>query len=219
MDSLSRLVLLTAIAHVSSGHVCQAAEPPPNILFDTDMGSDCDDVGALFILHGAVERGEAKLLATMGCISSEAIAPAIDGINTWFGRPGIPVGTLKDPGLLPGPHYTAELAARYPHKFPTSKDYPDAVTLYRQVLAKQPDGSVVVVAVGPLRNLANLLKSRPDAASPVDDTALVAKKVRRLDVMSGNYRRSPIPKTGMELQARSRIGGIGLLHLADVGAF
>ena len=172
------------------------AAAPVNVIFDTDMGGDCDDVGALFLLHGAVERGEARLLATIGCVSSDAIAPAIDGINTWFGRPEIPVGTLKDPDLLPGPHYTAELAARYPHKFPTSKDYPDAVTLYREVLAKQPDDSVVVVAVGPLRNLANLLKSRPDAASPLDGTALVAKKVRRLDVMGGNYPPSANAKDG-----------------------
>ena len=81
-----------------------------NIIFDTDMGGDCDDVGALFILHGAVERGEARLLATMGCISADAIAPCLDAINTWFGRPEIPVGTLKDPGFLVGPHYTSEIA-------------------------------------------------------------------------------------------------------------
>jgi len=160
---------------------------PVSIIFDTDMGGDCDDVGALFILHGAVERGEARLLATMGCVSTDAIAPALDGINTWFGRPEIPVGTLKDPGLLAGPHYTTELARRFPHQFATGKDYPDAVALYRQILSKEPDGSVVIVAVGPLRNLANLLKSTPDKQSPLDGRALVAKKVTRLDVMGGNY--------------------------------
>ncbi|MCY3019500.1 MAG: nucleoside hydrolase [Planctomycetota bacterium] len=167
-----------------------------NIILDTDMGGDCDDVGALFILHGAVERGEAKLLATMGCISSDAIAPCLDAINTWFGRPGIPVGTLKDPGFLVGPHYTSEIARCFPHKFPSGKDYPDAVMLYRQLLAKQPDGSVVVVAIGPLRNLANLLKSRPDDASPSDGPTLVAKKVKRLDVMGGKYPPSASKKDG-----------------------
>jgi len=160
---------------------------PVSIIFDTDMGGDCDDVGALFILHGAVERGEARLLATMGCVSADAIAPALSGINTWFGRPEIPVGTLKDPGLLVGPHYTTELAKRFPHQFSNGKDYPDAVVLYRQILANEPDGSVVIVAVGPLRNIANLLKSRPDRASALDGGALVAKKVKRLDVMGGNY--------------------------------
>ena len=116
------------------GSACFAAVPadPINVLFDTDMGGDCDDVGALFILHGAMERGEIRLLGTLGCISSDAIAPALDAINTWFGRPEIPVGTLKDPGLLPGPHYTQELANRFPHKFASGKDYPDAVALYRK---------------------------------------------------------------------------------------
>lgn len=163
------------------------AEPPVNIIFDTDMGGDCDDVGALFMLHGAVERGEAELLATMGCVSADAIAPCLDAINTWFGRPEIPVGTLKDSGFLVGPHYTAEITRRFPHRFASGNDYPDAVTLYRQVLAKQPDRNVVVVAIGPLRNLANLLKSGPDAASPLGGEALVAKKVKKLEVMGGTY--------------------------------
>ena len=166
---------------------CRAAEPTRNIIFDTDAGGDCDDVGALFILHGAVERGEAKLLATIGCTSSPAIAPCLDAINTWFGRPEIPVGTLKDPGLLPNPGYTAEIVRRFPHRFRESKDYPDAVTLYRQLLAKQPDGSAIIVAVGPLRNLANLLKSPADEISPMDGKVLIAKKVKRLEVMGGNY--------------------------------
>jgi len=185
---------IIALLLTSMGTGVLAADAPPistvapvSIIFDTDMGGDCDDVGALFILHGAVERGEARLLATMGCVSADAIAPALDGINAWFGRPEIPVGTLKDPGLLVGPHYTTELAKRFPHRFQSGKDYPDAVVLYRQILAKEPDGSVVIVAVGPLRNIANLLKSRPDRASALDGNALVAKKVKRLDVMGGNY--------------------------------
>ncbi|MEJ6579758.1 MAG: nucleoside hydrolase [Akkermansiaceae bacterium] len=164
---------------------------PVRVIFDTDMGGDCDDVGALFVLHGALELGEVDLLATMGCVSSDAIAPAIDGINTWFGRPGIPVGTLKDPGLLEGPHYTEELAKHYPGRLPRSKDYPDAVRLYREVLAAQPDQSVIIVAVGPLRNIANLLESGADAVSDLDGAGLVERKVKRLDIMGGKYPPQP----------------------------
>lgn len=197
--------LLGWIGFVSAAmHVAKpimAAEPPGhpapvpvNLIFDTDMGDDCDDVGALFILHGAIERGEARLLATMGCISADAIAPALDAINHWFGRPGIPVGTLKESGFLVGPHYTTELARRFPRRFSSGREYPDAVALYREVLARQPDASVVVLAVGPLRNLANLLRSLPDEASPLDGPALVAKKVKRLEVMGGNYPPHPNEK-------------------------
>ena len=186
--------MTVALGFVASA--VRAADAPVNLIFDTDMGGDCDDVGALFVLHGAVERGEAKLLATMGCVSADAIAPALDAINTWFGRPEIPVGTLKDPGFIAGPHYTSEIARRFPHKFPSGRDYPDAVALYRQLLAQQPDDSVVVLAVGPLRNLANLLKSRADETSPLDGVALVAKKVKRLDIMGGNYPPFANPKDG-----------------------
>lgn len=189
MRSRPRLTLLVAviIALFGTPRISHAAEPPINIIIDTDVDQDCDDIGALFILHGAVERGEAKLLATMGCTSSDAIAPALDAMNTWFGRPGIPVGTLKDRGFLMHKGFAEEIIRRFPHQFPSGADYPDAITLYRQVMAKQPDSSVVVLAVGPLRNLANLLKSGPDMASPLDGRALVAKKVKRLVIMGGNY--------------------------------
>ena len=189
MKLLSGLILVTSLTLSlwAAPQLCHAVEPPVNIIFDTDVDQDCDDIGALFILHAAVERGEANLLATMGCTSSGAIAPALDAINTWFGRPGIPVGTLKDKGFLAHHGFGEEISRRFPHQFPSGADYPDAVTLYRQVMAKQPDGSVVVLAVGPLRNLANLLKSGPDAASPLDGRALVAKKVKGLEIMGGTY--------------------------------
>jgi hypothetical protein len=110
---------------ISSGH-SQAAEAPINIIFDSDVDQDCDDIGALFILHGAIERGEANLLATMGCTSSNAIAPCLDSVNTWFGRPEIPVGTLKDKGLLEHKGFANEVILCYTHKHFSGYDYPDA---------------------------------------------------------------------------------------------
>ena len=197
MNSKSSFSLIACLAiSVIAG---RAAEPS-NIIFDTDMGGDCDDVGALFILHGAVERGEAKLLATMGCVSSDTIAPALDAINTWFGRPEIPVGTLKDPGFKDGKCYTDEIARCFPHRFPSGKDYPDAVALYRRILANQPDQSVIVVAVGPLRNLANLLKSPADAASRLEGVAQERQGF------------------GIQLHGRRAIHRPGLRQLADARA-
>ncbi len=183
---LDPFTIITA-AVLFLGTLVHAVEPPVGIIFDTDVDHDCDDIGALFILHAAVERGEANLLATIGCTSSDAIAPCLDGINTWFGRPEIPVGTLKDKGFLDHKGFAAEMIRHYPSKFRSGQDYPDAVKLYRQTLARQPDKSVVVLAVGPLRNLANLLKSQPDDISPLDGRALIAAKVKRLDVMGGIY--------------------------------
>lgn len=180
-------ILAVTIALLVTGEWAQAIQSPVSIIFDTDVDHDCDDIGALFLLHGAVERGEARLLATIGCTSSDAAAPCLDAINTWFGRPEVPVGTLKDQGFLDHQGFGEEIAKRYPKQFASGKDYPDAVQLYRKILMLQPDGSIVVLAVGPLRNLANLLRSPPDDLSPLDGLGLVAKKVKRLEVMGGNY--------------------------------
>ena len=189
MNVIKQLFFSAALplAALACHPLLHAEEPTVNVIFDSDVDHDCDDIGALFMLHGAVQRGEAKLLATMGCTSTDEIAPALDAINTWFGRPEIPVGTLKDEGFMDHKGFAADLIKHYPSKFSSGKDYPDAVTLYREILAKQPDGRVTILAVGPLRNIANLLKSRPDKASPLDGKALVAQKVKRLEIMGGTY--------------------------------
>jgi len=158
-----------------------------NVILDTDIGPDCDDVAALVLLHGAVNRGEASLLATMCCISSEWGAPCLDAINTYFGHPEIPVGTLKDPGFLDGNSYNQVIAKHYPHALMSGKEAPDATALYRQVLIGQPDASAVVIATGPLRNLGKLLRSPPDDYSPLNGLELVSRKVKSLVCMGGNY--------------------------------
>jgi len=45
---------------VSARSQDEKSRVPLPIIFDTDMGGDCDKVGAVFILHSAVERGERK---------------------------------------------------------------------------------------------------------------------------------------------------------------
>ena len=65
-------------------------------------------------------------------------------------------------------------------------DLPDAHMLYRQILAKQPDHSVVIATVGFSTNLARLLDTPADEYSPLTGKELVAKKVKFLSAMAGN---------------------------------
>ncbi len=168
-----------------------AAAAPARILFDTDIGPDCDDAGTMAVLHALADRGEAVVLGMACCTSSEWGAPCLDAINTWYGRPDVPVGTCRTKtGFLcgGGDHkYNEHVAKHFPNALKSGAGAPDAVALYRKLLAAQPDGSVTVVATGPLPNLAALLDSRPDAASPLDGVALVKKKARLLVVMGGRY--------------------------------
>src|SRR5262249_41255114 len=63
----------------------------------------------------------------------------------------------------------------------------DAVTLYRKILAAQPDHSVVIITVGFLTNLAGLLQSPADGYSSLSGVELVRKKVLRLVSMAGKF--------------------------------
>ena len=76
-----------------------SSREPVKIIFDTDLGSDYDDVGALAFLHAAADSGKAEILATMASNKYELTAPSIDVINSYFGRPELPVGSPKSDGV------------------------------------------------------------------------------------------------------------------------
>jgi inosine-uridine nucleoside N-ribohydrolase len=170
-----------------------AAEPVP-LVFDTDMGNDVDDAMALSMIHALQSRGECKLLAVTLTKDNEHAVRFVDLLNTFYGRGQVPVGVVSG-GVLPGDgKYLRQVATaeddgklRYPHDLIRRADAPEAVKLLRKTLAEEPDGSVVVVQVGFSTNLAGLLASGPDDASPLDGKALVRRKVRLLSAMAGAF--------------------------------
>ena len=157
-----------------------------------DMAPDYDDVGAMAVLHALADSGEVDILATVSSNKQETTAPCIDVCNTYFGRPGIPVGAPKGEGVSmdtwhKGLKRTEELPSRFPHKVESASQAEDAVSVYRRVLNAQPDTSVVVVTVGFFTNLKDLLESGPDADSPLSGKELVAAEVKRLVSMAGYF--------------------------------
>jgi Inosine-uridine preferring nucleoside hydrolase len=172
-----------------------AAAAPVRIIFDTDMASDVDDVGALAILHAMADLGEAEILAVGISSRNEHVGPCVDAINTWYGRPDIPIGYQRgiqvgyptDTGEATPSRYAEDVAKSFPHRLAGSSDAPDAALLYRKVLAAQADASVVIVSVGFLTNLKALLDTPPDAISPSSGEELVKSKVRLWVCMGGKF--------------------------------
>lgn len=163
---------------------------PVKIILDSDIGQDCDDAAVMALLHKFADYGEAEILATMFPMQDPMGAPSMDVINTYYGRPNIPVGTYKGNYTYQGQlhdHYNTKLAERFPHDLKHGKDAPDAVALYRKILAKQPNRSVVIVVVGPERLLADLLQTGPDTYSRLSGRDLVKQKVKLLSVMGSEF--------------------------------
>ncbi len=172
-----------------------AEEPlaPVPLIFDTDMGNDCDDVLALGVIHALQSRGECKLLAVTITKDNDLAAPFTDVVNTFYGRGDIPIGVCRSGATPETGKYNviAQRAEEFPHDLKSGKDAPAAVTVLRTALASQADGSVVIAQVGFSTNLANLLKSQPDDISPLTGSELVAQKVRLLSIMAGAFTQIP----------------------------
>ncbi|MCX6329506.1 MAG: nucleoside hydrolase [Bacteroidia bacterium] len=164
-------------------------EQPVKIIFDTDLGPDYDDVGALAFLHSEADSGKVEILATVSSNKHELVAPSIEVINTYFGRPYLEIGAPKSDGVNLGSsqHWADSIVAKYPHTLRSTSEVTDAVAIYRKILNKQPDKSVTIVTVGFLTNLNNLLKSKPDNFSPLSGEVLVSKKVKKLVSMAGRF--------------------------------
>lgn len=159
------------------------------IIFDTDLGPDYDDVGALAFLHAMADSGKAEILATVSSNKHELVAPSINVINTYFGRSELPVGAPKTNGANLGSsqHWADSIVEKYPHSIKSTSEVEDAVDIYRKALSNQPDRSVTIVTVGFLTNLNNLLNSKPDNNSLLTGEELIIKKVKRLVSMAGKF--------------------------------
>ncbi len=162
---------------------------PVKVIFDTDMGPDFDDVGAIAVLHALAAKNECEILATVASDGYPYIAPAIEVFNRYFGKPGIPIGVPGKgaPSLSCPNHWNDSLAVKFLPEKKTNADYPLAVDVYRKVLASQPNKSVVIITVGFISNLADLLKSGPDDYSPLSGKDLVAQKVKKWVAMAGAF--------------------------------
>ena len=166
---------------------------PIKIIFDTDMGVDCDDAGALALIHRLCDKGEAKLLAVTHCGNSPYYAGCIDSINRFYGRE-VPVGINFAAAVDKNPKgvYAAALCENFSNKFPpeshgTAEGPEDTLALQRRLLANAEDGSVTLLVTGNLASMERLVTSGADGISPLSGKQLIERKLHRTVVMGGRF--------------------------------
>ena len=168
----------------------------PTVIFETDMGNDVDDALALDMLYNYADLGTINLLAVMTNKDNRYSAEYIDILNTCYQRPRLPIGIVRNGADSGGDdNYAAAVCLMNDRKgrplFPRSVDdvraLPDAHRLYRQLLAGEPDQSVVIISTGFSTNLARLLATPADDVSDLSGSELVARKVRLLVTMAGGF--------------------------------
>jgi inosine-uridine nucleoside N-ribohydrolase len=114
----------------------------------------------------------------------------VSALNKHFGRPGLPVGFLKNQREIVHRDqykYTKQISEEFPHRLKSYNNATDAVELYRKLLNESPDSSVVIITIGHLTTLQGFLKSGPDKVSRLSGLQLADKKVAKWLCMGGLF--------------------------------
>lgn len=162
----------------------------PIVILDTDFGIDVDDLMDVEVCHKLHESGEIVLAATIGCMNPNEypkVGPALEGMARFHGNYDCQVGVIPSGGLTGQSDYYAGTVANQLMPTKLSKDYPSSTDVYRRVLANAPDESVIIHVVGTQDAVNLLMNSAADSISSLTGAQLVAKKVRAISVVSGDY--------------------------------
>ncbi len=173
-----------------------------SVIYDTDMDLDCDDAGALAIVHALMDNGEANLLGVICDVPLDSSLKCAFAINKYYHRAELPIGYLMKEDFKNGTrfkeyrehqkkiiatsernYYPEKLVEHYNLKNVDIPNLWDAVSLYRRLLSNSVDNSVIIIAVGLLSVLSDLLDSGPDEISSLSGKVLIKKKVKKLVTM------------------------------------
>ena len=189
------LLMFLAVAVIVSCCPSHQEDGRIKIILETDMGNDVDDALAMDMLHKYIDAGKADVLAVMINKNGEASAEFTDILNTWYGHSDIPLGIVRNGAECEGVHYAQDVCGMkddsgrplFRRSMESYSSLPDAHLLYREILASQPDSSVVIVSIGFSTNLARLMDTGADEFSPLTGKALAASKVKLVAAMAGSF--------------------------------
>lgn len=179
------------------------AKPAVGVLFDCYVGRTIDEFLAMALLYGLDGKNECRVISLTVSNPSLKAAAAAEAVSRFyagaasgaFNFPGraLPVGLLDKGTPLESPLITVPLAKTTPEGTPVYShginkltDTADPRAVIRNALTGLHDANGIVVAAGPLTNLAGTLglKGAPE---------WIEKKVRYLTVTAGSFN-SPTPE-------------------------
>jgi inosine-uridine nucleoside N-ribohydrolase len=126
----------------------------PKVVFDTDIDSDVDDVGALAMLLNMHNNNEITLAAII-VTSDDPYAPlCVSAMCDFYTQDNIPIGFLKGQKHLKNhSRYTRQISEQFSMSLKHHAQAEDGVELYRRILAESKNNDVTIITVGHLSSL------------------------------------------------------------------
>lgn len=186
-DNRGNLYRLDEIMEQGVGNMCIR-----KIIYDTDIGTDSDDVVGLDLLISAHRQGLCELVGvTCSSLHPEG-AHCARTILKYRGMSDLPLSAA--PTKPADAIWYGEVVSKwYPELSCMDEPFPDSVRELRRLIAENP--GVVVVVVGNFYNVGALLQSEPDDISPLSGVELVRQNVSAFALMAGSFEH----QTGVEV--------------------
>ncbi len=166
--------------------------PPPatpkTIIWDNDGCQDTDNMNSLAAAIRLQELGYLRLALVNNTDWTDFGAAIFRQMLDQAGLHQVPVSSSQGTWNTPYPPTNvvcspANLAGFNPTYLPRARQMAD-VEGYRTALVEAADGSVEIVVGGGLRGVYDLLRSQPDAISPMSGAQLFAAKVTGIDIQA-----------------------------------
>lgn len=157
-----------------------------SIILDTDIGPDCDDVGALAVMFSYSKETGVPVLGVCNCTSNKYGTVTIDAVREYCDYPEITLGMYSKPDFYEGAlKYNKYVAENYSTKYKSGDlEYLSHVDFYRSLLSSADDDSVIVVTIGMFNSFGDFLRSEGDKYSPLSGIALAKKKIHAVVSMA-----------------------------------
>ena len=148
------------------------------VIFDTDIGTDCDDAGALRLLSRMTKR-VGNAFPGVAVNASPDFGPGTVDAILCYENMKRPVGKTWRTDIFPDEkRYIKYVAEHFSRDFADGTlNIRDAAELYREMLEQAPDGRVVILTVGFFTTVQEILEKEPE---------LFRRKVRCVVSMAGN---------------------------------
>ena len=160
------------------------------IFLDTDLGGDCDDVGAVALLNIFANQHKVEILGMTHTTSSLFGPKCIDIVNRYYGRK-VEIGVTKRKHFLDDDRFNRfaeKMVLHFGSDLQENEQLPEAYQLMRKHLASLDNGNkLTFVGIGQMNNFAKLLQSKPDGYSSLSGVELMKEKVEEVVLMAGLF--------------------------------
>lgn len=161
------------------------------IFIDTDLGGDCDDVGAIALLNICANKQKVEIIGMSHTTSSLYGPKCIDIINHYYGR-YIEIGVTKRSHFLDDEKYNRfaeKMVNHFGSSLPDNDQLPEAYKLMRKKLSiLNKKEKLTLVGIGQLNNFYELLNSTKDEFSELSGYELIKEKVEEVILMGGLFK-------------------------------